>query len=377
MKSYWKGERYIGIDLKWDYEKRTLQTSMDGYVKKALLQFQHDIPKQHHHAPSKYHLPKYGAKQQMTKLDTTEPMTPAQKKLLQQVAGKFLYYARSIDDTMMHALKDLATAVNSGTQATVEAITYFLNYCASNPNATKLYRASDMILTTDSDAAYLVARMARSRAGGFHYLGNKDRKLINGSIAIIAKIIKAVMSSAAEAEVGALYINAKHAVPIRTTLHELGHIQPPTPLKTDDMTANSIMNNTVKQNRSKAIDMRFYWLRDQVEQGQFNVFWAPGAVNLADYFTKHHSPAHHKRVRPIYLQTPDSPADLQGCIKLLGAPKREQSIVPKRTQHRPPSTDHTISTARKPTFKSTYLPLLKPIETSIQALTKSISRLLS
>ena len=67
MKSDWKGERYIGIDLKWDYEKRTLQTSMDGYVKKALLQFQHDIPKQHHYAPSKYHTPKYGAKQQMTK----------------------------------------------------------------------------------------------------------------------------------------------------------------------------------------------------------------------------------------------------------------------------------------------------------------------
>ena len=36
-------------------------------------------------------------------------------------------------------------------------------------------------------------------------------------------------SSAAEAEVGALYINAKHAVPLRSTLHELGHIQPPTP----------------------------------------------------------------------------------------------------------------------------------------------------
>ena len=45
MKSDWAGERYIGIDLKWDYEKRTLETSMDSYVKKALLQFQHEMPK--------------------------------------------------------------------------------------------------------------------------------------------------------------------------------------------------------------------------------------------------------------------------------------------------------------------------------------------
>ena len=87
----------------------------------------------------------------------------------------------------MHALNNLATAVNDSIQATIEAITYFLNYCASNQNTTKLYRASNMILTIDSDAAYLVAPKARSRAGGFHYLDNKDKRLINGSIAIIAK----------------------------------------------------------------------------------------------------------------------------------------------------------------------------------------------
>ena len=62
MKSDWKGERYIGIDLKWDYEQCTLATSMDGYVKKALLQFQHKMPKQTYSAPLKYNIPQYGAK---------------------------------------------------------------------------------------------------------------------------------------------------------------------------------------------------------------------------------------------------------------------------------------------------------------------------
>ena len=151
------------------------------------------------------------------------------------------------------------------------------------------------------------------------------------------------MSSAAEAEVRVLYINAKHDTPLRTTLIELGHIQPSTPMKTDNMTANRIMNNIIKQNRSKVINMCFYWLRDQVEQGQYNVFWAPGAVNLANYFTKHHSSAHHKHVRPIYLQTSDSPADLQGCIKILGTPKRKQSGAPNCAQYRPAKNDHIIA----------------------------------
>ena len=52
---------------------------------------------------------------------------------------------------------------------------------------------------------------------------------------------------------------------------------------------------------SKAIDMRFYWVRDRVDQGHFHVYWKPGKTNLADYFTKHHTATHHKLMRPIYL----------------------------------------------------------------------------
>ena len=95
-----------------------------------------------------------------------------------------------------------------------------------------IYRASDMILSCESDAAYLVAPKSRSRAGGYHYLGNKTGTQFNGPIYVLAKIIKAVMGSAAEAEVGGLYMNALELSPMRTTLEELDHPQPPTPLKT-------------------------------------------------------------------------------------------------------------------------------------------------
>lgn len=49
----------------------------------------------------------------------------------------------------------------------------------------------------------------------------------------------------------------------------------------------------MKQQKSKAMDMRFYWLRDCVQQRQFIIYWRPGTENLADYFTKHHLAAHH------------------------------------------------------------------------------------
>ena len=133
-----------------------------------------------------------------------------------------------------------------------------------------------MILLCESDSSYLVALKSRRRAGGYHYLGNKAGTQLNGPIYVLAKIIKALMGSAAEAEVGRLYMNALELSPMRTTLKELDHLQPTTPLQTDNSTADGIMNKTIKQRQSKATDKRFYWLQDRVEQGKFRVFWAPG-----------------------------------------------------------------------------------------------------
>jgi hypothetical protein len=72
-------------------------------------------------------------------------------------------------------------------------------------------------------------------------------------------------------------------------------------METDNTTATGYINGTTKQKCTKSMDMRFYWIKDRVKQGQFNVYWGPGYQNLADYFIKHYSPAHHKRMREIYI----------------------------------------------------------------------------
>ena len=75
------------------------------------------------------------------------------------------------------------------------------------------------------------------------------------------------MASAAEVEIGGLFMNAQEAVPERTTLIDPGHPHPPNPLKTENNTADGILNGTVKQKRSKALVMKFYWLKYRTEQG--------------------------------------------------------------------------------------------------------------
>ena len=131
----------------------------------------------------------------------------------------------------------------------------------------------------------------------------------NGAVLTIAQIIKNVMSSAAEAELGALFINCREAVPARHTLEEMGHKQPPTPMQTDNTTALGVVTNNIASKRLKSMDMKLHWLRCRAAQEQFRHFWCPGPSNDADYVTKHHAPIHHRAVRPKYL-TPRSHLDL-------------------------------------------------------------------
>jgi hypothetical protein len=93
------------------------------------------------------------------------------------------------------------------------------------------------------------------------------------------------MSSAAEAELAALHILAREAMYIWIILLELGHKQPPTPLKTDNSTPEENTNGWVQPKSTKAIDVIFDWLRDREHQEQFIIYWEPGKLKYADYCT--------------------------------------------------------------------------------------------
>ncbi|KAG7349113.1 hypothetical protein IV203_011710 [Nitzschia inconspicua] len=152
------------------------------------------------------------------------------------------------------------------------------------------------------------------------------------------QILKEVVSSATEAELAGTFHNGKEACPIRACLEELGHPQGPTPIVTDNSTAAGIANDTVKQKRSKAMDMRFYWIHDRVRQIQFHIIWCKGALNRADHFTKHHPAAHHRAIRSAYLHEPKSTStNYFQCLAVDDSTKPVAQTAPKAT-----STDEGV-----------------------------------
>jgi hypothetical protein len=103
------------------------------------------------------------------------------------------------------------------------------------------------------------------------------------------------------AELAGLYIMAREPVYIRIILEELGHKQPPTPLQTDNAMADAVINGKIQPKQTKAMDMRFHWLQDPECQQQFRIYWRPGKMNYANYWTKHHPKSHHRNIQKEFL----------------------------------------------------------------------------
>ena len=106
------------------------------------------------------------------------------------------------------------------------------------------------------------------------------------------------MSAALEAD------DMKEGVIQRIALEEMQWPQPPTPITVDNSTAAGLARDTIKANKSRAMDMCLNWIQDRAQQRQFLVTWAPGRLNKADYFTKLHAPIHHRRMCFVYLHPP-------------------------------------------------------------------------
>ena len=203
----WEGTRYLGLTLDWDYTKREVHLSMPGYIENALIRFGHEPPVKPQMQPYPHTIPTYGAKIQYAKAaDTSPPVTKAEEKFIRQVIGVLLYYGRAVDSTIITGLSSLAAAQATPTTHTLSLVKWLLDYAATNPNAIITYKKSDMVLAVHSDASYLSEPAARSRVGG-HFFCSSDVEdpPDNRAVLNISKILKAVMSSAAEAELGAIH----------------------------------------------------------------------------------------------------------------------------------------------------------------------------
>ena len=208
-------------------------------------------------------------------MDASQTIPEECKSSIQQIVLTFLYYDRAVECTILPYLNSKAEQQAHPTQNTEALITRFLDYEATNPNTVVKFRASDMVLHIDIDASYLSKPRASSHTGGYYYLSSQPANpktsphlppLSNGLIYTELIILRHVVASADKVEVSGLFYNVLTYVPLRITLNGIGFSQPPTPIKTDNSSSEGIVTVTVRKKSSKAIYMRFYWIKDRVKK---------------------------------------------------------------------------------------------------------------
>lgn len=119
----------------------------------------------------------------------------------------------------------------------------------------------------------------------YFFLGSSNQLTtkLNGPIHCESIILRHAMSSAAEAEIAALFSNEKLLIPIKNTLEEMGYQHPPTPMQKDNNTAAGFVDASIKKQKTRTLSMKFYWFQYQ-QQIYINVFWKPKELNCDDYF---------------------------------------------------------------------------------------------
>ena len=86
---------------------------------------------------------------------------------VQSIIGSLLYHASALDASLLPALNSISAQQNQPTQKVKEKCERLLDYVATYPHPILRFYASDMVLTAESDAAYLVLPKACSQAAGF------------------------------------------------------------------------------------------------------------------------------------------------------------------------------------------------------------------
>ncbi len=230
-----------------------------------------------------------------------------------------------------------------------------------------------MILNVHSNASYLSAPRARSCVGGYFFLGSIPRDaepiIINGAIHITCIILKLVAASAAEAELGALFLNAQEAKVIRLVLKELRHPQPPTPIHVDNTTTVRIVNNKIKRQRSRAMAMRYFWLLDSEVQKLFHFYYQPGQENLGDYPSKHHCADIHNMFDHVMFTLvtlqlfshEQQNHSRQGCAETLADPYKGKTPLPRVPNYQEPfASRHVIQQKSSNTWSHEANQYLEP-----------------
>jgi hypothetical protein len=308
VKINWKGDKYVGMDLKWDYnpENPTLEISCDQVIPDALKRF---YPNQTLKGADTPGLDIKGwtlsPDNKVVIADDEEPIPmPEKTKFVQQFTGTLSHAARIVRHDLLPAVNEIASTQSAPTSKTMQQVEKLANYIARFPKGSVIYKTTEMILRAMYDSALRLH--GKHKAGAILYHANKNDppESIGNIIEVLCKLPPNVVASIAEGEYCSQFLTGQTAYWHRVILEQMGYPQPPTILYGDNTTAIGIANDSIKVKKSKAMDNKMHWIQDRTRLKDFSPTHIATELNSADYQTKNLSIKEHNRQVKNYIKFP-------------------------------------------------------------------------
>ena len=143
-----------------------------------------------------------------------------------------------------------------------------------------------MQLKVTSDAGYANCFSSFSRYGGHFSLGDSPNEAPNGAIHIATGIMKHVCTSAFEAEMSAIFENVRKVIDLKQALENFGYPQKSIEVRCDNQSTVNVFHGFAQMKHSHSLNMRYWWVMQQIKLNLVHIQWSSGKSNLADFFTK-------------------------------------------------------------------------------------------
>ncbi|KAJ9541735.1 hypothetical protein OSB04_028241 [Centaurea solstitialis] len=202
------------------------------------------------------------------------------QKIYRSMIGSLLYLTATGLD-IMFATCFCARFQANPKESHLAAVKRILRYLKGTPELGLWYpkdSSFELICFTDSD--YGGCKLDRkSTSGSCQFLGDK-------LVSWTSKKQNCVSTSTAEAKYVAAASCCSQVLWMKTQLLDYGYKLKRVPIYCDSESAIAITSNPVQNSKTKHIDIRYHFIKDNVEKGNIEMFFVQTDYQLADLFTK-------------------------------------------------------------------------------------------
>lgn len=270
------GKYFCGLEIEHNHSAKEIYIGQQGYISRLLQKFNMDDSKPNS-TPFIPGIMLHSGQSPANQYEIKE----MENKPYRQVVGSLMFAATVSRPDIMFAVSMVSRFLNNPGVDHWNAAKRIMKYLQGTKDMTIRYKAELIELVVYSDADFAGDYDTRRSTTGYVSL------LANGPVSWCSRRQKCVTRSTTEAEYIAASDAASESVWLRDFLCELGfQLDKPTTLCIDNQSAIRLIKNTEHHKRTKHIDIKYHYIREQVENNVIKVCYVCSEKQLADMFTK-------------------------------------------------------------------------------------------